>query len=461
MPVFQAGTMSTYQASFGPLNTAHFAPLAFSTACLVPCFPPRSAFRRGLLLLQVLFTISAFLAPPPSNVSNTAMLYTPGVLNGVMAARYIDRIYLRTPEQAFWRLVKSPRSKFNGGPQLQKKEPSTAQLVKEDSNSLSPFQKLLWTFELLTVGRGVGWNWRVAGIPTQTTQLSRAQFLRRCAVEWIAMYAGLHLVNIVCFAMLTSFRSICTPWLRSMLMLLTSNPIFMFMFIFLGWTMTVYSHFALLSLPLAMICVGLRVGPTAWQELEAWPPNFGSYKEAYSIRRLWGYTWHQQMRRTASAPGIYLLSLLPWSLQKSRALLPRLLKRYFLLLATFFTSALIHAAGSYNVTRALNLPLSDGGEIMYFTLQAIGIMAEDLAVWINKVDCRSRASNGLWKHVGYITTASFYIFTRSKYKAGPLAAAHGIQDARGELFAAVELVRRGAIAVPGNFVAAIMNKVFA
>lgn len=449
--------MSAYRACLGHLNTAHYTPLAFLTACLVPCFSRRSTFRRGLLVLQILFTISAFLAPPPSNVSNTAMVYTPGVLNGVMVARYIDRLYLRTPEQAFWRLVKVPPS--DSGPVVHEKELSTVQPVREDSNSLSSLQKFLWTFELLTVARGVGWNWRVAGIPTQTTHLSRAQFLRRCAIKWVAMYAGLHLVNSVCCAMLTSFRSIHVPWLRSTLMLLTWNPIFIYMFIFLGWTMTIYSHFALLDLPLGMICVGLRVGPKAWQELEAWPPNFGSYKEAYSIRRFWGYTWHQQIRRTASAPAIYLLSRLPLSFQKARTLLPRLLKRYFLLLGTFLTSGLIHAAGSYNVTRALNLPLSDGGEIMYFTLQAMEIIIEDLLLWIFEVDCRNRESSGLWRGAGYITTASFYIFTRSKYKAVPLAAAHGIRDERGELFAAVELVRRGVVAVPGNFVAAAMNKV--
>ena len=449
--------MNAYQAFLGQLNTAQYTPLAFLTACLVPCFSRRSTIRRGLLLLQIHFTISAFLAPPPSNVSNTAILYTPGVLNGVMVSRYIDRLYLRTPEQAFWRLVKVPPSK--SGPIVYEKELSTEQQVKEDSNSLSPLQKFLWTFELLTIARGVGWNWRVAGIPTQTTHLSRVQFLRRSAIKWVAMYAGLHLVNLICCAILTSFRSIHVLWVRSTLMQLTWNPIFMYIFITLGWMVTVYSHFALLNLPLGMICVGLRVGPKAWQEVEAWPANFGSLKEAYSIRRFWGYTWHQQMRRAASAPATYLLSRLPLSFQKARTLLPRLLKRYFLLLATFFTSGLIHAAGSYNVTRALNIPLSDGGEIMYFTLQAMAIMIEDLSLWIFQVDCRNRESSGLWRRVGYITTASFYIFTRVKYKAVPLAAAHGIRDERGELFAAVELVRRGAVAVPGNFVAAGMKRV--
>ena len=116
-------------------------------------------------------------------------------------------------------------------------------------------------------------------------------------------------------------------------------------------------------------------------------------------------------------------------------------------------------AGIYIVTRALNIPLSDGGEIIYFTLQALGIIIEDLSLWIFEVDCRNRESSRSWRRAGYITTASFYIFTRSKSKAVPLAAAHGIRDERGELFAAVELVRRGVVAVPGNFVAAAKEMV--
>ena len=224
--------MSAYRTCLGHLNTAHYTPLAFLTACLVPCFSRRSILRRGLLLLQMLFTLSAFLAPPPSNVSNTAIIYTPGVLNDVMVARYIDRLYLRIPEQAFWRLAKVSPS--NSGPIMYEKELSTVKTVKEESNGLSSLQKFLWTFELLTIPRGVGWNWRAAGIPTQTTHLSRAQFLRGCAIKWVAMYAGLHLVNIVCCALRTSFCLIHVSWLRSTLMLLTWNPIFMYIFTFLG-----------------------------------------------------------------------------------------------------------------------------------------------------------------------------------------------------------------------------------
>lgn len=444
------------QSSFESFNNTHYTALAFLLACLIPNLTRQSALRRGLLLLQILFTLLVFIAPPPSDISNTAVLYTAGVLSGNLLARYLDRLYLRIPEQDFFRLVHDPLS--NTTAVQPKTEVATKQLFKEDATSLIGTQKLFWTFELLTVTRGIGWNWRVTGIPSQPAQLSRVRFVQSCLARWVAMYTSLHLFNMSCCAMLTSFPSIRDPCLRATLVSLASNTIFLYTFLVLGWAVTIYSHFALLMLPLSMACVGMRVGPKAWQEPESWPPNFGSFKDAYSIRRFWGHTWHQQMRRTTSVPGVFLLSLLPLSFQKSRALLPRLLKRYFLLFAAFFVSGLIHAAGSYNVTRTLGLPHSDGGEIGYFLLQGVAIMVEDFVLWVLRVDFRTGPPSRTRRILGYSSLISFYILTRVKFKAVSLAAAHGIQDERGELFAALELVRRGLVAVPGNFVAAAFGK---
>lgn len=456
---FHLRNHSIDQTSFGGLDNAQYTALAFLSACLIPSFSPQSALRRGLLLLQILFTVLVFIAPPPADISNTAVLYTAGVLGGNLLARYIDRLYLRIPEQEFSRIVQDPLS--NRTPVHPKKDVPKKELVHEDTKSLTGTHKMFWTFELLTVTRGIGWNWSVTGISSLPAQVSRVRFVQSCLAKWVAMYASLHLLGLSCHAILTSFQSIRDPWIRVTLVSLTSNTIFLYTFIVLGWAVTIYSHFALLMLPLSMVCVGLRVGPESWQEPEAWPPNFGSFKEAYSIRRFWGYTWHQQMRRTTSAPGVFLLSLLPLSFQKSRALLPRLLKRYFLIFSAFLVSGLIHAAGSYNVTRAMGLPLSDGGEIGYFLLQGFAIMVEDLVLWTLRVDYRTGASGRKWRLPGYIATACFYILTRVKFKAVPLAAAHGIEDERGELFAALELVRRGLVAVPGNFVTVAMDKVLA
>lgn len=56
--------------------------------------------------------------------------------------------------------------------------------------------------------------------------------------------------------------------------------------------------------------------------------------------------------------------------------------------------------------------------------------------------------------LGYAITGAWYTWSRVALKAVPVAMAHGIRNDRGPLFAAVELVERGAVPVPGNFVAA-------
>ena len=362
---------------------------------MIPSFTPQSALRRGLLILQALFTVLVFVAPPPSDISNTAILCTAGVLSGNLLARYLDRLYLHIPGQTFSRLVhdSSPRKT-----RIQPRgEDVKRELVRADANSLVGPRKLFWTFELLTVTREVGWDWRVTGVRSQLAQRSRLGFVQSCLAQWVTMYTCLHFLDRLCCAILTSFLSIRDPWTRAALVSLTSNMVFLYVFIVLGWAVTIYSHFALLMLPLSMACVGMRVGPETWRETDSWPPNVGIFKDAYSLRRFWGYTWHQQMRRTTSASGVYLLSLLPLSFQKSRTLLPQLLKRYFLLYAAILVSGLIHAAGSYNVTRALGLPRSDGGEIVYFVLQGFAIMVEDFVLWALKIDSRTESRSKTWR----------------------------------------------------------------
>lgn len=149
-----------------------------------------------------------------------------------------------------------------------------------------------------------------------------------------------------------------------------------------------------------------------------------------------------------------ILSLAPSPLLKSKSRPARLAKRYFLVMASFFFSGAIHAVGSYNVTRAIGLPPSDGGELTYFLVQGAAVIVEDLICWLLCInDQTAQPPTVLRRWLGYMATAHWYIWSRVALKVVPLAVAHGIRDDRGPLFAAVQLVERGALAVPGNFVA--------
>jgi len=88
----------------------------------------------------------------------------------------------------------------------------------------------------------------------------------------------------------------------------------------------------------------------------------------------------------------------------------------------------------------------------------VAIIVEDLACWVLGIDDQAASKpTTLRRWAGYTIAGSWYIWSRVALKAVPLALAHGIRDERGPLFAALELVERGAIAVPGNFVAVALG----
>lgn len=254
-------------SSWHGITNLQYTFLSVVLAALTPCFQHGSILRRGCLLLQITCVVQAFFAPPPPQEKSTAVLYTTGVLMGVIAARSFDRLYIHVPEEEFHRISKTGE--------------------KEDSNTLSFWQKFLWSLELLLTTRGIGWDWQVSGIPKHPPQ-TRGEFLRKRMLKWTLMYMGLTLTTIVSQAILDGFPNISNDNLRELLVAVMNNNLSLYVVITLGWTLTVYSHFGILMLPLGFLCVGLQIGPKSWQDIEAWPPNFEVLSLAYSIRKFWG-----------------------------------------------------------------------------------------------------------------------------------------------------------------------------
>jgi Membrane bound O-acyl transferase family len=173
-------------------------------------------------------------------------------------------------------------------------------------------------------------------------------------------------------------------------------------------------------------------------------------------------SWHQQLRRITSTPGAKLLSLTPLSFQHSKSPWARLPRRYFLILSSFIISGAIHTVGSYNVTRSLGIPLSDGGEFAYYLAQGVAIIVEDFVLWLLGIDDQvQQPPSTLRRTIGYATTAFWYSWSRVALKSLPVTTAHGIHDERGQLYVAVRLIELSALAVPGNFVAAAMRNLVA
>ena len=251
------------------LHSTHYIALSFILAVVTATLPRDSILRKGCLSLQVIVVLQAFFTPPLPTETNTAVTYTTGLLLGNLTARYIDRLYIRVPEEEFHRM------KENG--------------AKEDATTLPWLQKTWWALELFSVNRGLGWDWRVGGIPKITSPPSRSRFVIVRLVKYVLMYAGLYVAGLIAQNIRDNWVTVRSATLRDALVSVTNNVYVLHLFLVGGYAIAIYSHFGLMTLPLSMICVGLRVGPKDWQKAESWPPNFGSVTHAYSIRRFWGY----------------------------------------------------------------------------------------------------------------------------------------------------------------------------
>ena len=182
-----------------------------------------------------------FSALSPTTEANTAVTYITGLLLGNLTARYIDRLYIRVSEAKFHRI------KANG--------------KKENAATLSWSQKVWWALELSSVNRGLGWDWRVGGIPKVTSPPSRSRFVVVRLAKYVLMYAGLYAVGLIAQSIRNNCVSVGSATLREALITATTNVYFLYLFLVAGYAIAIYSHFGVMTLPLSMICVGLKVGP--------------------------------------------------------------------------------------------------------------------------------------------------------------------------------------------------------
>jgi len=118
----------------------------------------------------------------------------------------------------------------------------------------------------------------------------------------------------------------------------------------------------------ALACVGLgRSSPTLW------PNIWGRWGDAYTIRKLWGRTWHQTMRPMLSALGRLVANKF---LQFPRG---TNLSSYTQLYTAFFLSGVFHFAGEFMYERRLVYY-----SLKFFPLQAIAITFEDFIIYLAK-----------------------------------------------------------------------------
>ncbi|OAP60780.1 hypothetical protein AYL99_05782 [Fonsecaea erecta] len=298
--------------------------------------------------------------------------------------RCIDFAVLHDAEQTFHR-VKSDGTIENA----------------EHIEKMTIWQKFCWSLHLFTTMRGIGWNWRVKNVDEVPRDISRSRFILEQAVG--ASYSLLYIdINQWCMHR-TRWGDGATPGPDLFMIPLWQQ-------VLLGWSCAFHSGFSLaFSYYLgAAIAVGSGLSTP-----QSWPPIFGSFiKKGYTLRNIWGYCWHQFLRRIFENVNRRLLQLL--SVKTGT-----LASRYLQLYNAFFLSALIHHAG------ALNCPYSSLGwcQFYFFVIQPVAITAEDIVVYLGK----KAAVKDTWKTrtLGYIWVVCFLSYSLRYAAKGILAAGLG------------------------------------
>ncbi|PCH35705.1 hypothetical protein WOLCODRAFT_107726 [Wolfiporia cocos MD-104 SS10] len=236
-------------------------------------------------------------------------------------------------------------------------------------SELSFPRRVHWSMCVFFSPRGVGWNYQVSNVPPRPSE-ARWTFVRQqlfAMFRWYLVLDLAHSLHLYCpqpFWHEGGTRSIIAEGLVYRCILI--------------------AKIAVQHTQLAAVCVA--AGLSAPRD---WPAIYGSHADAYTVRRYWGRSHHQMLRRFTSSIGkavCRLLGLQPGSKASS----------YMQLYVAFVVSGIMHCGGDLMVGRGIF-----GASFPFYLMQAIAITLEDAVIGIaRRVGLTS--SSGWTRFVGYI-----------------------------------------------------------
>lgn len=143
---------------------------------------------------------------------------------------------------------------------------------------------------------------------------------------------------------------------------------------------------------------------------DEWPPLFGEWKDAYSLRRFWSHTWHQGMRLIAEPPVNLVVN------QLLRLPKGTYFSHWTKVFGNFLMAFVDHA---YGRVLAGGDPVNDW---VMFIAQPVAIWVEetlrDVAVACGLVDKHRKSALELW--LGYLWTVAFECWTFLAFMEGAI-----------------------------------------
>ncbi|KAL4265495.1 wax synthase family protein [Pleurotus pulmonarius] len=221
-----------------------------------------------------------------------------------------------------------------------------------------PWARIKWAMALLTSQRMIGWSVEPTNVlppPPQAAKYSRLYFIGEQTIE---LMLELLIVNIlgIGFAM-TPALSPEGPSLTSCTWLWRSVHVA---------NIVALTRYAISAghraLSLLLIAFGL-------EEPAEFRPLCGRWRDAYTLRRFWGRTWHQVLRRTLTSHSRFV------ALEVLKLKPGTQISTYTQLYIAFILSGFIHFWADF-------IPLGrwNPGTMRFFVLQAIGIQCEDIVI---------------------------------------------------------------------------------
>ncbi|TFK59222.1 hypothetical protein BDN72DRAFT_781035, partial [Pluteus cervinus] len=222
--------------------------------------------------------------------------------------------------------------------------------------ALSVPQRLTWGFSIHWNPRNVGWNTEVINLPPRPTT-GRWRFVRHSLLRAVWFFFLLDLVQSYIHTnpiyslsgqAAVSVKSQGYFWRCLNILAQGASP------------------YGVMNLQYSLLCAFLVA--LGISEPKHCPNAFGSWADSYTVRRFWGRTWHQNMRRFMTSYGkcaTRLLGFKPGTLGSS----------YTQLYVAFALSAAIHSLGD----RMVGLEYL-GCSGRFFMSQAIAITFEDMVI---------------------------------------------------------------------------------
>ncbi|OAX40700.1 hypothetical protein K503DRAFT_687010 [Rhizopogon vinicolor AM-OR11-026] len=255
----------------------------------------------------------------------------------------------------------------------------------QSAHTLPWFEKFIWASELCASPRGVGWNHEVKNLPGHLTNSKKEFVLSRL------MSAAKHYL-----------------WFDLAQFYVRHDPGFQSSAAFVSQTITrrvlgcaVYLVFQYCMGVVVHALIVIMVVSCTSSEPSSWPNAFGKWEDAYTIRRFWGRTWHQFLRRFLTPFGKKMASFLGFEPGTNGS-------SYTQLYTAFFVSAIAHLGGD-----AMIAPSRLGISCSFFVYQALGITFEDMVLAVAR---RAGVKETKWTRViGYVWVISWFIVTATQW----------------------------------------------